>query len=499
MDIQIKKGDLNQEACDLLVLGAWADDRALTAAGEGVNQGLRGQLKKIMHEDQFGAKLGESLMIRPNQAFPAKRILVLGLGEVKQFGLEAIRVAAATALQTAKKLQAKTVVSQFLGEVDERLTVKDSARAMAEGLRLADYKFDRYKSKKNGKSPNLFYILSRDGRIVRQAETGLLVGEIYARGTNFCRDIVDIPGQHMTPPEMVERARALAKGHPEIRVRVYDKEQLAKMGAGGVLGIAQGSEHDPFLVHLIYRPKKKAKKKIVLVGKAVTFDSGGLSLKPADSMVSMKDDMAGAGAVLGAFSVLTDLAPAHEVHGIFAAVENMPSGHAIRPGDVVKIMNGKTIEVLNTDAEGRVTLADALSFAAKQKPDMVIDLATLTGACGVCLGGEMAAIMSNNPVLANQLLIAGSQAGDRMWELPLVEKYRKSIESDVADYNNTAAGRLGGIITAGLLLREFVNNLPWAHIDIGYAGFADKPWNAFQGKGGTGYGVRTMLEFLRTL
>lgn len=498
MEIKVRKGDLTQEAGDLLVVNLFQDVQEMGGATGAMNQCSDGELKKILKEDRFGGKLGEAIVLRL-RSLPAKRVLVVGLGKKHQFGLEAVRIAAAASLQAAKKLQAKKVVSILHGAGTGEIPAKDAARAMVEGIRLAEYKFDTYKKTGHGKSPDLFEIVTKDGRALRQAEKGVGLGEAYARGTNYARDIVNVPGQHMTPLEMVEKARGIAKGNSAIRVRVYDKNQLEKMGAGGILGIAQGSDHNPYLVHLIYKPKSKPKKKIALVGKAVTFDSGGLSLKPADAMVTMKCDMAGAASVLGAFSVLADLAPAHEVHGIFAAVENMPSGHAIRPGDIVKIMNGKTIEIHNTDAEGRVTLADALFYASKQKPDFIVDLATLTGACGVCLGAEMAAVLSNSPSLANKLLIAGSEVGDRLWELPLVEKYRKSIESDNADYNNTGGGRLGGIITAGLLLEEFVQDLPWAHIDIGYAALAEKPWNAYMQKGGTGYGVRTLLEFLRTL
>lgn len=499
MEIQVKKGGITTAVCDLLVLSRFIDTREPEGECQAVNKAMNGELEKILKEDRFVGKLGERVIIRCEKSLPAKRILVVGLGKKPQFGLEAIRNAAAASMNVAKKFQVKKVVSDLLGTENEKLPIKDRTRAMVEGIRLVDYKFDKYKKNHNVKSLEVFEIMTKDGRQVRQAEKGILLGEIYARGTNYCRDIVNVPGQHMKPIEMVELAREIAKGKSAIKVKVFDKEKLEKMGAGGILGIAQGSDHEPYLVHMIYQPQKKSKKKIALVGKAVTFDSGGLSLKPADTMTTMKCDMAGAASVLGVFSVIQDLQPNHEIHGIFAAVENMPSGHAIRPGDIVKIMNGKTIEILNTDAEGRVTLADALVYAGKQKPDVIVDLATLTGACGVCLGAEMAAVMSNDPVLANQLLIAGSQVGDRMWELPLVEKYRKSIESDIADYNNTGAGRMAGIITAGLLLEEFVQKTSWAHIDLGYAGFAEKPWSIYLQKGGTGYGVRTLLEFLRTL
>ena len=251
-----------------------------------------------------------------------------------------------------------------------------------------------------------------------------------ARGTVFARDLVNTPAQDMHPEKLVDAARSIAKGNASVRVKVYDRAALVRMGAGGLLGVAQGSDHPPYLVHLVYKPKKATKKRIALVGKAVTFDSGGLSLKPADYMMTMKCDMAGSAAVLGAFRVIADVAPACEVHGIFGAVENMPSGKAIRPGDVLTAMNKKTIEVLNTDAEGRLTLADTLTFATKQKPHAIIDLATLTGACMVALGEEITGIMSNNDALTTKIQEASVAAGEKMWRLPLEKNYRKLLKSE---------------------------------------------------------------------
>jgi len=251
---------------------------------------------------------------------------------------------------------------------------------------------------------------------------------------------------------------------------------------------------------MTYTPKtaKKSMKSVALVGKAVTFDSGGLSLKPANAMDTMKCDMAGSAAVLGAFSVIDELSPGIVVHGIFGAVENMPSGKAIRPGDVVTIMNGKTIEIKNTDAEGRVTLADTLTYAARQKPDAIIDLATLTGACVVALGEEYTGLMSNDDDLAAKVAKAAKGAGENMWRLPLPEEYKELIKTDIADFKNDAP-RWGGSLTAGLLLQEFVAGLPWVHLDIAGPAFAERPLNPYTKKGGTGHAVRTLLEYLRAV
>jgi leucyl aminopeptidase len=482
MNILIKKGNVWGEKVDVVVVGQFEASKREHPL-----------LEAIAKEEGFKPKLGETMMVRTAGELPARRVLVVGLGDKKKFDDEAARVAAAAALDAVKAIGAKTVLCELFG----------SAKAMAEGIRLADYAYGKYKSEVQKKSPKAFDLMTDDGRVWRSAAEQLKRGELSARATVFARDLVNAPAAHMRPIDLVETAKAIAKGKGSIRVRVFNRDQLDKMGAGGILGIAQGSDHEPFLVHMTYKSNKTYKsnfklKRIALVGKAVTFDSGGLSLKPANSMETMKCDMAGAAAVLGVFSVIDELAPAAEVHGIFGAVENMPSGKAIRPGDVVKIMNGKTIEIRNTDAEGRVTLADTLTYATKQKPDAIIDLATLTGACVVALGEEYTGLMTNNPALGQKVLMAAAAAGENMWELPLPEQYKELIKSDIADYKNDAP-RWGGTLTAGLLLQEFVSGLPWAHLDIAGPAFNERPVNAYLKKGGTGHGVRTLLEYLRSV
>jgi leucyl aminopeptidase len=499
MEISLRKGELTAQPCDLLVVSALLDAKELGGAAAAMDAALGGNLVKYMKEDSFKAKLGATFVIRPGGEIPAKRVVVVGLGKREDFGLEAVRQAAAASLNVAKSLGVKSVVSVLHGAGNGGLKAQECAQAMVEGARLADYAFDRYRSKRKEKqSIARFDIVSHDGQHTRQAQKGIEIGERLARGTVLARDLVNTPSQDLYPEKLVEIARAIAKGKPTIRVKIFDRSALTRMGAGGILGVAQGSDHPPYLVHLVYKPIKATKKRVALVGKAVTFDSGGLSLKPADSMMSMKCDMAGAAAVLGAFSVMAELAPACEVHGIFGAVENMPSGKAIRPGDVLTAMNKKTIEVLNTDAEGRLTLADTLTYAVRQKPQTIIDLATLTGACMVALGEEITGLMSNNDVLVQRLLDASAAAGEKMWRLPLEKNYRKLIKSDVADIQNIG-GKWGGALTAGLFLEEFVDQIPWAHLDIAGPAFAEREIDAYTHKGASGHGVRTLLQFLRNL
>ncbi|MBI4714177.1 leucyl aminopeptidase [Candidatus Uhrbacteria bacterium] len=485
MDISIKKGILFEQFCDILIVYVF----------QGVDR-FDDFISKILKEEKFKAKLCQTVLIRTGGHLPAKRVLVVGLGKKEEFDFQSLRRATASAYFSAKSIEPKTIVSEFFNTSD--FESKEIAQAVTESIRLADYSFTKYKKENgNGKrKPQSFEFVTDDGRIIKKVQSGISLGELTARATIFARDLINTPTQDMSPRHLVEFAKSIAKGKSTIRVRVFDEEKLEKMGAGGILGIAKGSDDPPFFVHMIYHPKIKAKKKIAIVGKGVTFDSGGLSLKPAASMSTMKIDMAGAADVLGLFSVINEIAPAVEVHGIFAAVENMPSGRAVRPGDILKAMNGKTMEILNTDAEGRVILADSLVYATKQKPDMIVDLATLTGACMVALGEEITGLLSNDSKLANLILTAAAKVSEKMWELPLEKNYKQFTKSDVADLKNIG-GKYGDVISAGLFLEEFVNKTPWAHLDIAGPSFAERDFDEYTKKGATGHGVRTLIEFLR--
>jgi leucyl aminopeptidase len=332
---------------------------------------------------------------------------------------------------------------------------------------------------------------------VRKVEGGLGRGESLASATNFARDLVNEPAGTLTPPRMAEIAQEAARA-AGIDVTVLGPEEMRSMGMGGILGIGQGSHNPPRLVHLVYRPAAAPVRRVALVGKGLTFDSGGLSLKTADGMETMKCDMAGAATVLATLCALPEFGPAVEVHGVLGLAENMPGGAAIRPGDVVRIMNGKTVEVRNTDAEGRVVLADCLSFVSRlDGVDTAVDLATLTGACVVALGPMACGVMGNDRSLVDEVLRSAEAAGEAMWPLPLYPEYREHLRSDVADIKNTGI-RWGGAITAALFLQEFVRDgLRWAHLDIAGPAFGEKEYS-YLSKGGSGVGVRTLLHMLTT-
>jgi leucyl aminopeptidase len=330
------------------------------------------------------------------------------------------------------------------------------------------------------------------------AQTALKTAESYCEGAVLARDLINGPPSDVTPKVLADTARKIAKGKG-IQLKVYDKKALKRMGAGGILGVNIGSSQEPFLIHLHYKPSGKPKKSIAIVGKGITFDSGGLSLKPAGSMETMKMDMSGAAAVLGVFSQLSRFKPNVEIHGIIPTTENMPGGKAYKPGDVLKALNGKTMEVLNTDAEGRLILADALSYAVRQKADEIVDMATLTGACVVALGSLVSGAMTNNPKLLERVKKSTLSTGESIWELPLVKEYREDIKSKVADIKNIGGGREAGTITAGLFLQEFVGDTPWVHLDIAGPAYLEREFPAlpYLSHGGTGLMVRSLLTFLR--
>jgi leucyl aminopeptidase len=331
------------------------------------------------------------------------------------------------------------------------------------------------------------------------AKDALTRARIYSEATALARNLINEPPSRMNPARLAEEAKTLVKP-ASISVTVHEKKELEKLSMGALLGVGSGGAVPPRLVELIYKPAGKAKKTVALVGKGITFDSGGLSLKPAQSMETMKDDMSGAAAVIGVFQALAELKPKVEVRGYLAIAENMPGCGAQKPGDVVKAFNGKTIEVLNTDAEGRLVLADALSYACSKKPDVVIDIATLTGACVIALGHLLSAIMTNNDALSENLIEAGKQAGERFWPLPLVKDYQQDVKSKIADLRNIGARRgEAGTIIGGLFLQEFVAaDIPWAHLDIAGPSWTDSD-QPYCPTGGTGHPVRTLLRYIENL
>ncbi|MFN8017718.1 MAG: leucyl aminopeptidase [Acidimicrobiales bacterium] len=358
---------------------------------------------------------------------------------------------------------------------------------------LGTYRFDAYKDAPDGVRLAEVVVVGKGGKRVADA---VARGAAVAEAIAFARDLVNTPGGDLVPKEFVGRVAPVAEA-AGVEVEAWDLKRIRKERLGGLLGVNRGSTHEPRLLILRHVPEGRAKGRVALVGKGVTFDSGGLSIKPATSMEWMKTDMGGAAAVVAAMTLVAQVAPKVEVTAYLPLTDNMLGGDATRVGDVLRARNGKTIEVLNTDAEGRLILADALSLAAEAEPDAIVDLATLTGACMVALGDRTAGVMGNHQVLTDRVLAAASSAGEAMWPLPLPDHLRKPLDSEVADLRNIGAGPYGGALTAGLFLREFVDGVPWAHLDIAGPASASAAWDEHT-KGGTGYGVRTLVELLAT-
>ncbi len=485
---------------DLAVAFVFQGGRQLTGDAAAIDDALGGSLSRLAAEDGFEAKAGHSLVAPTFGGLKARKVALVGLGQRKAFRVDAMRRVGGALVKLASAAKAETLVCGLPEGLTPR-EAKHMAQALCEGLSLSGYRFHAYhgtQRKKDAPHKELaaVSICVQGAAMAASAKEGLLAARILSEATNYARDLVNMPPSDMTPQRMAEEALKLAG--PRVTVELLDKEKMEELGMGAALAVARGSMHPPMGAHLAYKPRG-AKKRVAIVGKAVTFDSGGLSLKPADKMMTMKLDMAGAAAVLGLFKALAELKVPIEVHGVFLAVENMPGGSAYRPGDVVTAMDGTTIEVLNTDAEGRVTLADALTYARGFSPDLLIDLATLTGACIVALGEDVAGLLSNDRRLAARLIAASEETGEPLWELPLYEPYAEMVRSKIADLKNIGGGAGGGTITAAFFLKPFVGDVPWAHLDIAGPSFVERETRADQPYGASGYGVRLLARFLQKL
>jgi leucyl aminopeptidase len=496
LEFQTHAGDLADLQADLGIVGRLKGDGPLAGP---VGDALSQRLLEVAREDRFQGRAGRLLLWHaPDGAFPCRRYLLMGLGSREDVTLERYRRALGDAFLEADRLGAVSVAVPLLHDDRLAFAPREAARALAEAALLGTYRFDRYRSEPRPGRRHLRQIRIALGAVpAKGAASGIAWGERASTAVNLARDLVNEPPGILTPPRLAEIAEEQAKA-AGLEVEVFGPAALKKMGMGGILGVSQGSHQEPRLVRLQYRPKGKPERKVALIGKGLTFDSGGLSLKTSEGMETMKCDMAGSAAVLATLTALGDLGCRSEVTGLMGLAENMPGGQAIRPGDVLRIMNGKTVEVRNTDAEGRLVLADCLSYASMiDGLEAAVDLATLTGACVVALGPMASGLMSNHQPLADDLLRSAAAAGEAVWQLPLYSEYREHIKSDVADIKNTGI-RWGGAITAALFLQEFVRDgLPWAHLDIAGPAFGEKEYS-YLGKGGSGAGVRTLLRWLAT-
>ncbi len=425
-------------------------------------------------KDHFEGKFGQTYLLHTLGKIPADKILIIGFGKKEEFDHNKMREAVAKSIKKLQQIRAKKAAFDFDVNVDY-------GKSAAIGALIADYAYDKFKSEKAHHLDEITF--------ARFTQEDVNEGIIFGEAMKFTRDLANTPAQIATPTKLAE----IAKGLGGIETKVFDKEEIERMGMGAYLAVGQGSVQPPKFIHMKYTGKN-VKKKIALIGKGICFDSGGLDIKPASSMLTMKDDMSGAACILGVMRALAELKPDMEVHGIIAACENMPSGSSYKPGDILTAKNGKTIEVDNTDAEGRLTLADALCYACELGVDEVIDIATLTGACMVALGTVASGIMGNDEEMINRVIETAKESGETFWQLPMFKEYFDSLKSDIADMKNTGS-RNGGASAAGLFLQQFVKDTKWCHIDIAGTAYIEKPQKEFIA-GATGAGVRTLLNYV---
>ncbi|MEX1047449.1 MAG: leucyl aminopeptidase [Actinomycetota bacterium] len=475
-------------AVDLLVLPVFEGPEA----GPGVRDAGRAigvDLVRTLKDAKSTGKRGESMIVPTLGKLPAAFVMLLGLGEKKKVDADALRRAIGKAAsRVCGYRKVATTLSQAAKGPD------DSVRATVEGLLLGAYKFDRYKSK-DSKPVALkeFTLIEGPRTNARRTARAVEESEILCEAVAWARDLINTPAGDATPEILAREAQKMAKA-AGLRSKVWTKQELRRGGFGGILGVGQGSEHPPRLIELSYRGAAASRAPIALAGKGITFDSGGLSLKDAKNMEWMKADKAGAAAMMAVMRAIGMLRPKVNVIAAIPCAENMPSGSAVRPGDVLRHRGGKTSEVLNTDAEGRLVLADALAKLAERKPAAIIDAATLTGACMVALGDGLYGVLGNDKRLVRDILDAGEAEGEPGWELPLWDGYRSQIDSSIADVKNTGS-RYGGAISAALFLREFVGDTPWVHLDVAGTAYAESPGDYWP-KGGTGSPVRTVVRYI---
>jgi leucyl aminopeptidase len=489
-----------EAAADLLAIPLLqaSDDSAavLPAAVRRMDRALGGPIAVGLASGDFNASAGQSMLLYPAaSASRPKRVLLLGLGRDGKATAETLRRAAGSAVRRAGKAKGKRI-SFWLPRL-KGVAPQAAAQAIAEGAVLGSYRYDEYRDlgPSDPGSIRSLTVFASGEKGVAALRHAVKSGQIIAEGQNLARDLSNTPGNDLPPAQLATEARRIAR-ETSLQCQVMDVAELRRRKMGGILAVGGGSARPPRLIVLEHKPRKKSAPTVCLVGKGVTFDSGGVSIKPSAGMEEMKHDMSGAAAVMGAMQAVAQLSLPIHVVAVIAAAENLPSGTAYRPGDIVRTASGKTIEVLNTDAEGRVVLADALHYARTRfRPDAMIDLATLTGACQVALGSVATGLFGSDDDLVDRVRRAGDACGERAWPLPLLDEHKRAVKSTIADVKNTA-GREGGASTAAAFLAAFTGDTPWVHLDIAGTGWTST-MHPYQIKGGTGVGVRLLLELLQ--
>jgi len=497
LEIKVITGDIKAIEAGAVVVSCCEEQESLEADTAAIDTVLGGAISQLIEKGEIKGKLNEITVIHSLGRMPASKVVVVGLGKKEDLTIDRIRGASAEVCRLLQQKRIDSVAMTALGISTAGIVAAGSAQAITEGALLGTYTFRKHitKEAEHGEIKGLD-IVTGDEKEVVSLEQGCSKGRILAEATGLARDMVNEPSNFMTPADMAETATGLA-GTYGFEVNIIEREQMKKLGMGALLGVAQGSQQPPKFIVLNYKGSESGEVDIALIGKAITFDSGGISIKPSSGMEEMKDDMSGGAAVITAMSAIAQLRPAINVMALIPATENLPSGGALKPGDVLTAMGGKTIEIISTDAEGRLALADALGYAREQNVKRMVDVATLTGAMQVALGDICTGAFANNQELADRVISAGAEAGERIWQMPMYDDYKELNKSDVADIKNVG-GRYAGSITAAQFLAEFAGDVPWVHLDIAGTAMVDKPKD-YLTKGATGVPVRTLVNLVMSL
>ncbi len=501
VDVKTRKAEYSACKTDMLVVGQFSDagpDEIIRT----LDEKLGGAIDRLAKLGDFTGKAGTQAVLYGQGRIGAERVMLVGLGERDKATLDTLRKAAATAANRAVDMRVKRISLALHRAPAGMLDTSARGRALAEGVYFGAYRYDEYVTEAdNGRLGSLAAeVVDPDPSQLKCLAPGISAGVVVGRAQSYARTIANRPGNVINPPALAKAAQDLARGHKTIQCTIFDEKKLRAYRMGGIVAVGSGSRNEPRLIVLKYAPAKKPRTSlptIALVGKAVTFDSGGISIKPSRDMDHMKLDKTGGIAVLATIRALAELGLPVKVLGLIPSAENLPSGSSYRPGDIVTTYSGKTVEILNTDAEGRMILCDAITYATKQKCDVIVDIATLTGACMVALGTYKAGLMSNDDDLIERLRKAAEDSGESVWHLPCGDEYAEDMKSKIADLKNTG-GRWGGACTAAAFLRQFAGEAKWAHLDIAGVDVLQKPTECAT-QGGTGFGVRLLTTYLMNL
>ncbi len=497
MEIKTIAGDITKTKAGAIIVNLFEGMQHLDGDLATIDKALEGAISQLTSQGEIKGKLNEITIVHSLGKLPAARVVIAGLGKQLEVTRDKVRGVVAETCRLLRQKDIDSVATIAQGAGIAGISVEGAAQSVTEGALLGVYAFRKHitKEAEYGEIRELTIVIADEAKLP-SLEQGCSRGKILAEATNLARDMVNEPANYMTPSQMAAIAQRLAETSG-LELSVLEWEQMQELGMGALLGVARGSLEPPKFITLRYKGSDSGETDVALVGKGITFDSGGISIKPSEKMEEMKGDMAGGAAVMAAISAIAQLKPGINAVAIIPATENLPGGNALKPGDILTAMNGKTIEIISTDAEGRLILADALGYANKLGARHIVDVATLTGAMVIALGNIYSGVFGNNQELIDRVIAAGTAAGELIWPMPMHERYKEQIKSDVADIKNVGS-RYGGAITAAQFLAEFAGDTPWVHLDIAGTSMSEKE-QTYLVKGATGVPVRTLVNLVLSL